>query len=150
MNCKSESCDRDANNNITSNRNRRFQLMCLPMKSRSAFSTICYLSRLSSFWLGPCMGKYWTYERPRAEWLLTDNIQHRYLMPSAYYTFFMGKLFGRKIWFKRSAAESKRKANPSHGKTAIDDDYNLWLWCLFTSAEGDEANSAEKTRNIGE
>lgn len=54
--------------------------MCLPMKSRSAFSTICYSLPLSTrcFLGGVCMGKYLTFKS--TEWLLTDNIQHRYLM----------------------------------------------------------------------
>lgn len=48
--------------------------MCLPMKSRSAFSTICFfLSHLS-------LCAWESIECESTEWLLTDNIQHRYLM----------------------------------------------------------------------
>lgn len=54
--------------------------MCLPMKSRSAFSTICYSLSPAQSWLSHCVhGKILN---ARVDWvvILTDNIQHRYLM----------------------------------------------------------------------
>lgn len=148
---------RHTNNNIKSNRNRRFHLMCLPMKSRSAFSTICYfflslpLSRV-----GVVHGKkYWMRvkrERDSTEWLLTDNIQHRYLMLLLITHFSWENYSDEKCdlrdarWGEMMKADSSRckKRNPpmDGGKTAIDDDYNLWLWCLFTTLARTEKNES--------
>ena len=64
-------CD-DVNNGNKSNRNRRFHLMCLPMKSRSAFSTICCFIPFQLL----CAWERFFFVCQ--SWLLTDNIQHRY------------------------------------------------------------------------
>lgn len=67
------------------------------------------------------------------EWLLTDNIQHRYLMlllitHSSWENYSDEKYdLGEDAREARAAQRVETKKPPMDGKTAIDDDYNLWF-----------------------
>lgn len=122
----------DANNNSKSNRNRRFQLMCLPMNhvllsARFVVSFPLSHARVVCAWEKMLSAS--------TEWLLTDNIQRRYLMLL---------LITHSSWENYSDEINRRwegrVSSPTSGdgkrwkialvKTAIDGDYNLWIRCL--------------------
>lgn len=127
---------RDVVNNNKSNRNRRFRLMCLPIESRSAFSTIMP---------SPCRlcvhgkNKRLVCSTVSGYWLIIFSIvviSMLLLITHSSWENYSDEI----IWFSRAAKCTKewrrhqRWDEPyfSHEKkTAIDDDYNLWWWCLL-------------------